>query len=816
MQGFARDLTHAARRLVRSPGFTAAVVLSLALGLGANGAVFSVVKGVLMSPLPFERPDDLVRVLHGHRERGTEPGTFSPQDLDDLRALEGEVYDALASWWFVPGLSGMNLTDPEGGAEPLRVSTTFVSEGFFPILGVRAAHGRTLRAEENVPGRDSVAVLSDGFWHRRFGGDPGIVGETVLLDERPFTVVGVMPPEVTLPSAQSDLWVPISLIGDDSIPHQRWLRWQEAIGRLAPAVSASEAEARSEALVAGLASEYPESNEGWTEAAVVPLRETLVGDVRPALLVLFGAVGIVLLVACANLANLFLVRAVGREREMAVRTALGAERGALVRQVLAESLLVAVAGGLVGLLLTAWVVGALPALTPSGAGGGDGVLPRIDAVAVDPAVVLFSLGLSLVTGLAFGLLPALRASDLKLSAALSEGGTGGGQRFGNRAGAVLVVAETALAVVLLVGALLLVRSLWELAGEDPGFRSDGVLTMSITTDSDVMETAARNSYRRQVIERLAALPGVTAVGGSKTVPLRGGGEPFSFRMPGRVEEGGEVAPESGGLIVTPGYFEALDIRVLHGRGFSWDDPPERATAVVNRRFAMQVWNREDVVGEILGAGDEGIEVIGVVDDVRVDGLATPPGSAVYVPPHVAPRSTMKLFLRTEGEPMAFAEAARRTIWELRPDQPISEVQALTAVVRGESARQRLLVRLVGSFAVLAALLAAVGLYGVVAYSVRRRSREIGIRIALGAGRSRVVAGVVGRSLLLVAGGLAVGLVVATLGSGLVASQLYQVAPTDPASYAAVVVLVALVGVAAALAPARRASRVDSVTALRSE
>lgn len=818
MSELTRDLGHAARRLARSPGFTAAVVLTLALGLGANGAVFSVVRGVLLTPLPFEQPERLVRVLHGHEERGTEAGTFSPQDLDDLRSLSGEggLYEELAAWWFVSGLSGMNLTDPSGGGEPLRVGATFVSDSFFSTLGVPAARGRALAPEENVPGRDRVAVLSDAFWHRRYGGDPEIVGRAIVLDERPFTVVGVMPPELTFPSKESDLWVPISLIGDDSIPHERRLRWMDVMGRLAPGVSPESAAARTDALVERLAAEHPESNEGWTVAQVVPLRETLVGDVRPALLVLFGAVGIVLLIACANLANLFLVRAVGREREMAVRVALGAERSALVRQVLSESLLVALAGGLFGLLLTAWIVSALGATMLGGTGGGAEALPRIEAVAVDPWVVLFSLALSLVTGLAFGVLPALRASAVRLSSALSEGSARGGDRFGGRAGAALVVAETAMAVVLLVGALLLVRSFQQLAGEDPGFRSDGVLTLSITTDSDVMDEANRYRYRRQVIERLAALPGVTAVGGSKTLPLRGGGEPFAFPVAGRVEDGGEVRPDSGGFIVTPGYFEALGIEVIHGRGFTWDDDVDRPAVIVNRRFALQVWEREDVVGESLGVAERRLEVVGVVDDVRVDGLATPPGSAVYVPPTIAPRSTMKLFLRTEGEPMSFAEAARRAIWELAPDQPISEVRALSGVVREQTARPRLLVSLVGSFAALAALLAAVGLYGVVAYSVRRRTREIGIRIALGAGRPRVIGGVVARSLVLVAAGLGLGLLAAALGSGLLASQLYEIAPSDPVSYGVVVLLVAMVGLAAAFAPARRASRIDPVEALRSE
>jgi predicted permease len=623
-----------------------------------------------------------------------------------------------------------------------------------------------------------------------------------------------MPPGFSYPSRESDLWVPISLIGDDSIPHQRWLRWLEVVGRLAPGASPERAEARTEALAATLADEYPESNEGWTEAAVVPLRETLVGDVRPALLVLFAAVGIVLLIACANLANLFLVRAFGREREMAVRTALGAERGRLVRQLLSESVLVALAGGAVGLLLTVWGIEAFRAVEPAWAGSS---LQRPEAVQMDGTVVAFGLVLSVVTGLAFGLLPALRASDLRLSPALSEGGAGAGGRRRNRAGGLLVVAETALAVVLLVGALLLVRSFWRLVEEDPGFRSEGVLALSITTDSELFAAPAeRDLYRRQVIDRIAALPGVTAVGGSKTMPLRGGGEPFSFEVPGRAEEAGVVRPESGGFIVTPGYFGALGIEVLHGRDFTWEDGLERPVVVVNRRLARQVWGREDVAGEYLGAEEERIEVIGVVEDVRQEGLATPPGSAAYVPPSMAPRSTMKLFVRTAGEPLAFAAAVRSAIWEIRPDQPISELHALGDVLRQETARPRLLVSLVGTFAALAAALAAVGLYGVVAYTVGRRTREIGIRMALGAGRGSVLAAVVGRSLALTGAGLALGLAGAWSAVGLLASQLYEVRPSDPASWLGVVALVAATGLAAAVVPARRAASIDPSEALRGE
>jgi predicted permease len=815
MTSLVQDLRQALRKLARSPGFTAAVVLTLALGIGANGAVFSLVRGVLLRPLPYEQPEELVRVLHAHEEEGSEPGVFSPPDREDLQrsvdaraGAAGAAFAATGAFWFTPGHSGMNLT---GDGQPLMVQAAFVSHGFFPTLGVPAAHGRTFRPEENVEGRDRVVVLSDGFWHRRFAGDPAAVGETLHLDGEAFTVVGVMPRGFGFPSEDGDVWVPLSLITEDSIPTFRALRWEGLVARLAPGVTPAAAEGAVEAVLEGLAREYPDSNAGWTDARAVPLRETIVGEVRPALLVLATAVGLVLLIACANLANLFLARALGRERELALRSALGAARPRLVRQLLVESVVVAALGGGAGLALAAWAPDALLALQ-------GGTIPRAGAVRLDGAVVGFTLALSLVTGLAFGILPALRASGVRLSPALAEGGAGGGLRRGSRAGAAFVVVQTAIAVVLLVGALLLMRGFLRLLHEDPGFRAEGVLALSLTAPPDKYpDREDREPYRQRLLERVAAIPGVVAVGGSKTMPLQGGGEPYDFEAPGR--PGDRVQPESGAFIVTPGYFRTLGIPLLDGRDFTWADGTEgrTPTLIVNRRLARQLWGREDVVGETLALGEEAVwPVVGVVDDVRSEGLATPPGSAVYLPSRVFSRSTMKLFVRTAGDPLAQAEAVRAAVREIEADQPISELATLRSVVAAEAAQPRLLAVLVTGFATLAALLAAVGLYGVVAYTVGRRTREIGIRMALGAGRGAVLAAVVGRSLALTGAGLVLGLAGAWSAAGLLASQLYEVDPGDPATFAAVAALMLLAGFAAAYVPARRAARVDPMIALRQE
>ena len=816
MESWLTDLRYALRTLAKSPGFTFVALLTLGLGIGANAAIFSVVQGVLLRPLPYQEPERLVRVLHTHAEQGVMDGAFSPQDFDDLtRELAGPrgPWERLGAYFFTPGQSGMTLT---GEGEPRRLEAAMVSAGFFPALGVEAARGRTLRPEENVPGADRVVLLSDRLWRRSFGADPRIVGGTLRLDGEAYTVAGVMPPSFQFPAREVDVWAPISLIAEDDIPHRRSLRWMHVVGRLRPGTSLERADVQTDALLARLAAAYPDSNEGWSAGRVVPLHEALVGDVRPALVVLLAAVAGVLLIACANLANLLLARATTRGRELAVRAALGAGRRRLVRQLLIESVVLALAGGALGLLLAAWGVDALVALAA-------GDLPRPDEVRPDAGVVAFTFGLSLLTGLAFGLLPAFRASRLAglhevlkirgRSGAPVRGGGGGRGRSLARNG--LIVAETALAVVLLVGAGLMLRSFRALLDVDPGFRAENVLSLSLNFP-DTIEEGRRAALRAEIIRRVEALPGVIAAGGAKTLPLGGGGEPYGFSVPGRSGALAEVQPQAGGFIVTPGYFRALGIPVLAGRAFTERDGEEHPVIVVNRALARQVWPGEPAVGKTLMLGEFRLEVVGVVGDVRSAGLAADPGSAVYIPSTLAPRSTMKLFVRTASDPLALAGAVRETIWQVDRDLPISDVAALPQVVAEDVARPRFLSVLLALFGALALTLAAVGLYGVVAYGVGQRTHEIGIRMALGAGRGRVLRGVVGQGMGWTLLGLALGLAGAFAATRLLAGLLFGVAPTDAVTFAGVALLLAAAAALASWVPARRAAATDPLTALRSE
>lgn len=801
-----QDLRYALRMLRKNPGFAAVAVLTLALGIGANTAIFSVIDGVLLQPLGYAEPDRLVRVLHQAPEDGfaVTPGAFSPQDFEDLKH-DNAVYERLAAYYHVPAQSEMILA---GDGEPEELEAAFVSADFFPMLGVPAGPGRVPGAEQHVQGADRVVVLSDGFWRRRFGSDPGAVGRTLSLDGEAFTVAGVMPPSFDFPSPEAEIWVPLSLIGDDDIPHQRGLRWMNVLGRLAPGVTPEAAAAGTNTALRRLEATYPDTNAGWGSARVLTLHEFIVGDVRPALLILLGAVALVLLIACANLANLLLARGSSRGRELAIRAALGAGRSRVVRQVLTESMTLALIGGACGLILAFWGVDALVALSA-------GTIPRPQEIELDGRVIGFTLAASMMTGVVFGLIPSIAASQVNVQDTLNEGGRGateGRRRQGMRG--LLVVAQIAFAVLLLAGAGLLIRSFWNLTHIDPGFAGENVLTLSISTPSEVLESERRNAYRGEIIRRIENLPGVIAVGGSKTVPLMGGGEPYAFSLPGRADP---ITPESGVYPVTPDYFRALGIPLLQGRVLTSADETDAARAlVVNQAMARRYLPNEDAVGttlEFLGAE---FRIVGVVGNVRNDGIARAPAPAVYVPTSLMPRSSMKLFIRTAADPLRMAGAVRQAIWNVNPDQPISDIATLRQVVAGTTARPRFFTLLLGSFSGLAVVLAALGVYGVIAYTVSRRTHELGIRMALGAKGGDVLRLIVIQGIAPTLAGLAIGLVAALALTRVLSNLLYGVGAADPATFAAVALLLVAVALLASYVPARRAARVDPLAALRAE
>jgi predicted permease len=800
------DVRYALRTLLRSPGFTAIAVLMLALGIGANTAIFTVVNSVLLRELPYADPEGIVVLRHQSRELSASNWLFSPQDLEDLRE-RNHSFDRLAAYWYTPGQSGLNLG---GDGEPLRMSAAFVSEEFFDVLGVGAKLGRTFTPEEATPGRDRVLVLSHALWQRRFGGDPGIVGQTITVDGEPLTVAGIMPAAFGYPAREVDVWMPLSRMGEDDVPHRRGVRWLMAVGRLAAGSTKDAAAADVDAVLGALAGEYPETNAEWTRARLTSLREEVLGDVRTPLLVLLGAVGLILLIACANLANLFLARGAVRSREVAVRAALGAPRGRLVRQLLTECLLLAGIGGAAGVLIAVWGVDALVGLM------GDR-LQRPESIALDGRVLAFAIGVTALAGIAAGLAPSLRVSTVRPATILREGGRAGTRGRGPGVRGTLVVGETALAVLLLSGAGLMLNSLWNLLRVDPGFVTEEVLSLGITIpDHRWRTTPELEAARDRILDRIRQVPGVVATGGSKGMLLHGGGEAYRYVDPKSPDQ--IIAPEAGTQIVTPGYFEALGIPVLRGRTFDDRDgrSRDRLSLIVNRSFASHYWPDEDPIGKALRISDLEFQVVGVVADVHHDGLTETPGAAVYAPAPVAPRSTIKLFVRTAAKPRAMIEPIRQAIREADPEQPVYDVAPMGEVVRSAVAQPRVVALLLGSLSALALILAAGGLYGVVSYTVTQRTREIGIRMALGARPGVVRRSVLGEAGRLAALGCVIGVASALAASRLIAGMLFGVSPTHPASYAAVVLILGLTSLLAGYVPARRATKVDPMVALRSE
>ena len=807
--GWRQDVGYAARQLLRSPLFTAVVVLTLALGIGANTAIFSVVDGILFRPLPFPDSDELVNVWSDVTERGgPDDEWLSFPNFHDLRERT-RTLEALAAWGGGPA----TWTDPETPEQLLRA---VVTHPMLPgILGVDPALGRTLTAADDRPDAPPVIVLAHSFWQSALGGDPGVVGTSLTLNGESHEVVGVMPEGFRPPFVpNASFWSPARI--DPATRDCRGCFSWRAVGRVADGVAVEAAAREMRQLGDRLAAEHPESNTGMTFTAV-PLRDDLVAPAEAALLALLAAVGMVLLVACLNVANLLLVRATGRTSELAMRSALGAGRGRLVRQLLTESLVLAALGGAAGLVLAWFGTDLLVRLAPDGT-------PRIEEVAVDGRVLAFTLTLATLAGLAFGLVPALRVAGADLHDFLRDGARGAVGTAGARLRSALVVGQVAAALVLLLGAGLLVRSAQNLATADLGFDPAGVTSFRLTLLPDrYPEREQLATFAAGLEERLAAIPGVTSVGITSTVPLTGFDGDVTFFVEGRPLPPPGERDAAWYRRITPTYLGTMDIELVRGRGFTdadgATDPP---VIVVNETLASRFFPDEDPIGRRITFGDPTDpeatwrEIVGVASDIRNFGIREGSRNAVYAPWAQLPGRTLFPVMAIDGPEGPVIDRVRATVAEMDPALAVAQIRPMTGIVRAEIAPARFVASLLAGFAVVGLLLALVGLYGVVSYGVRTRVREMGVRMALGAGRGRISAMVVGRSLGLVAVGLVVGLGLSWLGTGLLDNLLYGVRPTDPATLVTVSALLGLSAAAAAAVPARRATRIDPSEALRAE
>jgi putative ABC transport system permease protein len=800
------DLRYAAHVLRKNPGFTAVAAATLALGIGANTALFSIVNAVLLRPLPYRDPARIVQLWESSRENHII--RVSVNYLDWRR--QSRSFDHMSAY------AGGPVT-AVGGELPERTTATAVTRGFFGVFGINAVLGRTFLDEEHRAGREGAAVLGYGLWKRSFGSDPNVIGKTIHMSGVRLRVVGVAAPGFQFPDS-TELWTPLEIFGEESgerSAHNFWV-----VGRLKRGISIDSAQAEMNVIANGLEQQFPDSNRGMG-VNVVSLHEQIVGKVKPAMLILLGAVSFVLLIACANVANLLLARAVARSREMAVRAAMGAGRGRLIRQLLSESLLLSGLGGAAGLLLAMWVTSLLASLIPAS-------VPRANEISIDASVLWFTLGISVVTGILFGLLPALRISRTDLNASLKEAAGRASTGRSRRAGSVLVVTELALSMVLLIAAGLLIRSFFRILEVDPGFRAEHVLraelSLPIMSLNEPFRPGPVLNFYRQILERTRSIPGVVAAGTITQLPL--GGDPDTngtFEIEGRPPARDRSAQNAGYRVVSPDYFRALGIPLIRGRALSDQDTPGTPhVALINRTLARQFFPGEEPLGKRIKGGFEQnaqwLTIVGVVGDVRQLRLTRDPEPEVFVPfaQHVDGRlADPNLLVRTTGDPTALASAIRELVRGLDKNVPV-QFSAMDAVVAESVSQQRFQMRLLALFAGLALLLAAIGIYGVISYSVSRRTHEIGIRMALGAARTDVVRLVIAHGMGLALGGIAIGIAGALALSRVLATMLYGVSATDPLTYAGVSLLLALVALGAIYLPARRATAVDPTIALRYE
>jgi predicted permease len=810
-----QDLRFATRQLRKSPGFTVTAVLTLALGIGATSAIFSLVNAVLLRPLPFPEPDRLVYLQQADLTPGNPPGAEEPlsyPDYFDWRA-QNHTFRGIASW------RGGSFTFT-GNGEARQIYRSVVSANFFQVLGVAPMLGSGFGPDDEKPGAN-VVVLSYSLWQSAFGGARDIVGSHITLDGESYRVTGVMAPHFQFPIQFPEvaLWTSLGMDATGTNPRtaQRGNDGLNAIGRLAPGVSEEQARADLSVIARRIAMQYPDTNLTYSAATVKPMMEQLTGNLRPAMRILFSAVGLVLLIACVNVAGLLLARATRRRPEMALRTALGAGRWGIVRQMLVESLLLAVCGGALGVALSSWVLEAMLRWMPQN-------LPRSNEIAIDGTVLGFVLAVSVASGLLFGVLPAWRVSRMDPVAALREGARGiSGGRGQNRLHDSLVVAETALGLVLLVGSGLLVRSFLQIIRVNPGFDPHGVLTASLNLPDKRYSEEQQLEFMDRLLERLRALPGATSVAAGVPLPLSGGRLGVSFSIEGQQVAAGDE-PSAAVALVTPGYFETMRIPVLAGRPFTPRDGRKGAPVIiVNESFARKYFPGENPVGKHmrtdLSTNDSTApmrEIVGVVAGVRRVQLMTEADPEYYVPWAQCVFGTAAVAIRTAGDPSQLAGPMRAAVANLDPNVPIYMVMTMDQMMQRAEARSRFETLLVSCFAAMALLLSAVGLYAVLSYMVVQRTGEIGVRMALGARRADVLRMVLQRGVALAGTGLAIGLVVSAALTRYIQSMLYRTSPLDAVTFVVVAAVLLIVSLIASSVPAWRASRLNPMETLRAQ
>ncbi|MEN3333459.1 MAG: hypothetical protein V7641_2824 [Blastocatellia bacterium] len=820
MNPLLQDLRYSLRLLAKRPGFTLVAVITLALGIGANTAIFSVVNAVLLRPLNYNEPDQIVALWENVPTKGGR-WRVAPANFFDWKN-QNQVFAEMAAF----SSSGFNLT---GTGEPEQIRGARASQGYFSVLGVEPILGRAFLPEEYEPGKGQVVILDYGFWQRRFGSDSKLIGQTLTLDDKPYTVVGVMPAGIypTWPMTaagisfepqQQQYWVPMSFTADWAA--NRYSHVLGVVARLKPGVTTGRAQTEMDVIAQRLEQDYPANNRD--EGIIIsPFINEVVGNVRPALFVLLGAVGCVLLIACANIASLLLAQLAARRKEIAIRAALGARRAHLVRQFLVEGLMLSLLGGACGVLLATWGIDLLLRMIPQN-------IPRLNQVGVDLKVLSFTLLLSLAASLIFGFAPALQASKTDLQEALKEAGRSSGanpsrQRFRR----LLVVAQIGMAVVLVIGAGLLIKSFWRLRQVDPGFNPAHVVVMNLTIPpSRYREWHQISGFYTQLHERLQNLPGVRSATIAYDQPLASNWI-NSFLIEGQPAPAPGQTPVENFRPVGHDYFRTLGIELLKGRHFTaQDDPGHTGAAIINDAFARQYFPNEDPLGHRLqtdtpalmanGPMPTSFEIVGVVRDTKFNGLSAVAAPAFYIPARQFPLADMIVLARVEGDPLNYTQTLRDTVWAIDPDQPVNSIAALEHIVADDIAQPRFNMFLMGLFSALAVMLAAVGIYGLLSYAVTQRTQEIGVRMALGAQRRDIFKLIVGQGLRLTLAGVGIGLAAALLLTRFLSSLLYGLSATDFTTFAFVALLLAAVALIACYLPARRATKVDPMEALRYE